>query len=81
MKINSHFQTTLFKTVTCAGNGCFVNKQLGFLIPMKSVVSSFVCQFDSVTYKHLRRTCVYQGVRNVCSSKNLACFAFLLPPF
>ena len=27
------------------------------------------------------RTCAYQGVRNVRFSKNLECFAFLLPPF
>ena len=27
------------------------------------------------------RTCAYQGVRNVRFLENLACFAFLLPPF
>ena len=25
--------------------------------------------------------CVYQGVRNICFSENLACFVFFLPPF
>ena len=27
------------------------------------------------------RTCAYQGVRNICFSENLACFAFLKHPF
>ena len=26
-------------------------------------------------------TCVYQGVRSVHFSENLACFVFLIPPF
>ena len=29
----------------------------------------------------IKTSCVYQGVRNVPFSENLACFAFLLPPF
>ena len=39
-------------------------------------------KFSEKPYPLIRkRTCAYQGVRNVCFSKNLACFAFLLPPF
>ena len=39
-------------------------------------------KFSEKPYPLIRtRTCAYQGVRNVCFSKSLACFAFLLPPF
>ena len=36
----------------------------------------------NISYLLIRtRTCAYQGVRNVCFSEILACFAFLKHPF
>ena len=36
----------------------------------------------NISYPLIRtRTCVYQGVRNVCFSENLTCFVFLKHPF
>ena len=36
----------------------------------------------NISYPLIRtRTCAYQGVRNVCFSEILACFAFLKHPF
>ena len=36
----------------------------------------------NISYPLIRtRTCAYQGVRNVCFSKNLACLVFLKHPF
>ena len=60
-----------------------------FLTPRKTVkmrplnnIPQFASpdRFDPLRMK-TDRTCTYQGVRNVCFSEILACFAFLKHPF
>ena len=63
---------------------CVGNKAKG-QISKRMFPESKACQNyrkTNISYLLIRtRTCAYQGVRNVCFSEILACFAFLRHPF
>ena len=54
-------------------NGCFKKAKHAKISEKQTFLTSW--------YAHVRITCAYQGIRNVCFSEILACLAFLKHPF
>ena len=69
--LHYRFISSVIKQKIESQNGCF----------KKTKHAKFSEKRKFLTPLSRTRTCVYQGVRNVCFSENLACFVFLKHPF
>ena len=86
MKIFNPFQPSVAFHKETSHLICSTNQMTGYYIKgnrglkwvnLNSSVIRQKGESQNRCYKKTKRTCVYQGVRNVCFSENLACFVFL----